>query len=181
MTGIDASMFELFREEVRAHADTLAAGLIALEATPTDPALLESLMRAAHSIKGAARIAGIDTAVRLAHVMEDALVAAQEGKIRLKPSDIDTLLKGADVLAGLAALTPNTIADWEANNTAAVAALEPLFVAMAAGKPQPPKPPRCREVRERPPTVPPPPQGERGRKAARLFLPLPSQGRGLGS
>ena len=89
MTGIDASMFELFREEVKAHADTLAAGLIAAETNATDPAQLESLMRAAHSIKGAARIVGIDTAVRLAHVMEDALVAAQEGKIRLGASDID--------------------------------------------------------------------------------------------
>ena len=36
MTGIDASMFELFREEVKAHADTLAAGLVALDSNPTD-------------------------------------------------------------------------------------------------------------------------------------------------
>lgn len=132
MTGIDASMFELFREEVKAHADTLAAGLIAAEAS-ADPAQLESLMRAAHSIKGAARIIGIDTAVRLAHVMEDAFVAAQEGKIRPTPADFDTLLKGADVLAGLAELTQETVAAWEANNAAAVNALEPVIAAIAEG------------------------------------------------
>ena len=40
-------------------------------------------MRAAHSIKGACRIVSIDLGVRLSHVMEDALVAAQRGKIRL--------------------------------------------------------------------------------------------------
>ena len=134
MTGIDASMFELFREEVKAHADTLAAGLIAAEANATDPTQLESLMRAAHSIKGAARIVGIDTAVRLAHVMEDAFVAAQEGKIRLTAADIDTLLKGADVLAGLAALTQDTVADVGGEqHRRRRRALEPVFVAMARG------------------------------------------------
>ncbi len=137
MLGIDAAMFELFREEVKAHADSLAAGLISAEANPTDPALLEGLMRAAHSIKGAARIVGIDTAVRLAHVMEDALVAAQDGKIRLKPADTDVLLKGTDVLAGLASLTQETIAAWETDNAGAVTALEPKFVAMAEGKAPP--------------------------------------------
>src|SRR5207302_6446280 len=115
-------------------------GLIAAETIPSDPAQLESLMRAAHSIKGAARIIGIDTAVRLAHVMEDAFVAAQDGKIRLTPADFDALLKGADVLAGLAELTQETVAAWEASNAAAAAALDPVFVAMAEGKPTPPAP-----------------------------------------
>jgi len=153
MTGIDPAMFELFREEVKAHADTLAAGLVAVEANPTDPARLESLMRAAHSIKGAARIVNIDTAVRLAHVMEDALVAAQEGRIRLNSSDIDTLLKGSDVLAGLAALAPETVSAWEATNTAAVAALEPQLVAIATGRPTPAAPlPEGKGKAERQPT-----------------------------
>jgi two-component system sensor histidine kinase and response regulator WspE len=152
MPGIDAAMFELFREEVKAHTDTLAAGLIAAEASPTDPALLEGLMRAAHSIKGAARIVGIDTAVRLAHVMEDALVAAQDGKIKLKPADTDVLLKGTDVLAGLATLTQETVSAWEATNDAAVSALEPVFTAMARGEeiqPNPPAPFPLREGGER--------------------------------
>lgn len=133
MNGIDASMFELFRDEVKAHADTLASGLVAVEARPTDPTLLDELMRAAHSIKGAARIVGIDTAVRLAHVMEDALVAAQDGVIRLGPADIDVLLRGSDVLAGLASLTPDTTAAWEQTNRPVVEALEPVLIAVAQG------------------------------------------------
>ena len=40
-------------------------------------------MRAAHSLKGAARIVDIDAGVALAHAMEDFLVAAQEGRIAL--------------------------------------------------------------------------------------------------
>ncbi|MBM3981320.1 MAG: hybrid sensor histidine kinase/response regulator [Planctomycetes bacterium] len=168
MPGIDAAMFELFREEVKAHADTLATGLIAAEAAPTDPALLEGLMRAAHSIKGAARIVGIDTAVRLAHVMEDALVAAQDGKIKLKPADTDTLLQGTDVLAGLAALTQDNIGAWEATTAAAVAALEPVLVAMARGEslPAPASVATPREAVEQPLTVP--------QAAASPFPPTPA-------
>ena len=36
-------------------------------------------MRAAHSLKGAARIVGLDVGVRVAHAMEDCFVAAQRG------------------------------------------------------------------------------------------------------
>ena len=39
---------------------------------------LEALMRAAHSVKGAARIVGLEEAVQVAHVMEDCFVAAQD-------------------------------------------------------------------------------------------------------
>jgi two-component system sensor histidine kinase and response regulator WspE len=140
MSGIDPTMFELFRDEVRGHADALGAGLVEAEARPTDPALLDGLMRAAHSIKGAARIVNIDTAVRLAHVLEDALVAAQEGKIRLTSADVDLLLRGSDVLAGLAALTPDGVAAWEASSGPAVDALEPQLAALAQGRPTPPAP-----------------------------------------
>jgi two-component system sensor histidine kinase and response regulator WspE len=133
MIGGDPSMVELFREEARANADTLSRDLIEVEADPANPAKIEPVMRAAHSIKGAARIVGIDLAVRLAHVMEDALVAAQRGHIRLTPSDIDVLLRGADILATLGEIAPETSAAWEATHAPAVDALEPLFAAMARG------------------------------------------------
>lgn len=134
MTAIDPALFELFREEVRAHADTLGAGLLELEADPANPARIEPLMRAAHSIKGAARIAGVDPAVRLAHVMEDALVAAQAGRVRVSAADIDHLLTGTDILAGLSRVpTPAGLAGWAADNELAVARLEPVFTALTSG------------------------------------------------
>ena len=46
-------------------------------------------MRAAHSIKGAARIVGIDAAVSVAHHMEDALVRIQKGQERTTRARID--------------------------------------------------------------------------------------------
>ena len=94
----DASMLDLFRLEAQAQTQVLDAGLLVLEREPGDPAQLEACMRAAHSLKGAARIVGLDDAVRLAHAMEDLLVAAQRGEPRLRAEQIDALLRGSDAL-----------------------------------------------------------------------------------
>lgn len=149
MSGIDAGLFELFREEVRSHTDTLSRGLLDVEGDPGNPARIEPLMRGAHSIKGACRIVGIDLGVQLAHVMEDALVAAQNGQIRLTAGDIDLLLRGSDLLRGLADLSPSTVSTWATANATAVEGLVPEFVAMAAGKPRPQSAPQA------PPAAPP--------------------------
>ena len=61
-------------------------------------------MRAAHSLKGAARIVGLDAAVRVAHAMEDGFVAAQKGKLVLRPEHVDILLRGVDLLVQIAQL-----------------------------------------------------------------------------
>ena len=69
--------------EAESHTATLSAGLVALEGAHATPEVIEPLMRAAHSLKGAARIVGLDAAVRVAHAMEDCFVAAQKGKLVL--------------------------------------------------------------------------------------------------
>ena len=78
----DLSMLDLFRIEAENHSRILENGLVEAEAQQT-PEKIEPLMRAAHSIKGAARIVGLDGCVGLAHAMEDVLSAAQHGKLRL--------------------------------------------------------------------------------------------------
>ncbi|MSQ90511.1 MAG: hybrid sensor histidine kinase/response regulator [Phycisphaerales bacterium] len=96
------SMFDLFRTEVQQHCAALADGLVALERHASDPKMVEPLMRAAHSIKGAARIINLDGAVQLAHAMEECLVRIQRGAEVPVPSRIDDLLKGSDLLLSLA-------------------------------------------------------------------------------
>src|SRR5262245_29668069 len=134
MSGDDFSMMDLFREEVRAHAATLSQGLLDLENDPGNPQKIEPLMRAAHSIKGAARIVNIESAVHLAHAMEDALVAAQEGRIRINPADIDVLLRGTDLLTGLSQVGEADVAVWSTGHAAAIADLREHFRAMAQGQ-----------------------------------------------
>ena len=111
----DASLLELFSLEAEAQTQVLSAGLLALERDPTLADQLESCMRAAHSLKGAARIVGVDAGVSVSHVMEDCLVSAQEGRLLLRPEHIDALLQGTDLLMRIATPSNNPeVADIEA-------------------------------------------------------------------
>ena len=104
----DASLLELFSLEAEAQTQVLNAGLLALERNPTQADQLEACMRAAHSLKGAARIVGVDAGVSVSHVMEDCLVSAQESRLYPQPEHIDALLQGTDLLMRIA--TPgNTV------------------------------------------------------------------------
>src|SRR4051812_28500641 len=101
MTGRDVSqlsMSELFRIEAENQTEVMTQGLLALERDPTAAAHLTSCMRAAHSLKGAARIVDIEAGVLLANAMEDFLAGAQRGKTELNQSTIDVMLSGVDLM-----------------------------------------------------------------------------------
>src|SRR5579871_1293219 len=101
------SMPELFRLEVENQSEILTEGLLALERKDAGATGLEALMRAAHSMKGAARLVGLASAVKIAHAMEDCLVAAQADSAILTQGRIDMLLRGVDLLARIANESPS--------------------------------------------------------------------------
>jgi two-component system, chemotaxis family, sensor histidine kinase and response regulator WspE len=96
------SMHDLFRMETEGQGQVLTDGLLALERAPTSAVDLEACMRAAHSLKGAARIVGLVAAVVVAHAMEDCLVEAQLGRLTLRHGVIDVLLRGVDLIGRIA-------------------------------------------------------------------------------
>ncbi|PJK34428.1 hybrid sensor histidine kinase/response regulator [Pseudomonas sp. S10E 269] len=161
----DASLLELFSLEADAQTQVLSAGLLALERNPTQADQLEACMRAAHSLKGAARIVGVDAGVSVSHVMEDCLVSAQESRLYLQPEHIDALLQGTDLLMRIA--TPGNDVG-PADIEAYVALMERLLdPSQAPVKPTAPEPaPVVEELPPEPEPAPPvtsepPRQGKR--------------------
>jgi two-component system sensor histidine kinase and response regulator WspE len=141
------SMMDLFRMEAEERLAVLSQGLVALEAGQADAAALEELMRAAHSLKGAARVVGLDPAVAIAHAMEDCLVAAQKGQITLAGSSVDVLLRGVDLLTQVSKLNEGELDSWQAEHgeaverlTAELAAVESAREPAASAAPQAPVP-----------------------------------------
>ena len=63
----DLSLMDLFRSEVETHSEVLSAALLALERSPGDTSRVDEMMRAAHSIKGAARVVGVLTSPNRRH------------------------------------------------------------------------------------------------------------------
>ncbi|NMG76935.1 hybrid sensor histidine kinase/response regulator [Aromatoleum diolicum] len=114
------SMQELFRQEAESQTQVLTSGLLELENDAAAADQLEACMRAAHSLKGAARIVGIHAGVDVAHAMEDCFVAAQRGDIRLGKEHIDLLLRGGDLLLHLGNLPEAEISRPTAESPLAV-------------------------------------------------------------
>jgi two-component system sensor histidine kinase and response regulator WspE len=115
----DFSLFDLFRLEAEEQVHVLQAELLQIESSADTAVPLEALMRAAHSLKGAARIIGLDVIVRLTHAMEDRLVAAQAGNA-LDSEDVDRLLAATDWLARLKAVPEAEVLAWLEENTPAI-------------------------------------------------------------
>jgi two-component system sensor histidine kinase and response regulator WspE len=110
------SMLDLFRMEADSQTQILTDGLLAMERLKDDAGAVESMMRAAHSIKGAAAIVGLDVVVQLAHGMEDAFIAAQHRKLALTPNRVDVLLAGVDLILQLSRLQDTGVDAWLAAN-----------------------------------------------------------------
>jgi two-component system sensor histidine kinase and response regulator WspE len=134
------SMLELFRMEADNQARILTDGLLAIERGAGDAATIESLMRAAHSIKGAAAIVGLDALVQLAHGMEDAFVAAQHGKLQLTPARIDVLLAAVDLMLQTSALNETGVAGWVAQHAARIGTALAAVAGIARLESAPPLP-----------------------------------------
>lgn len=94
-------LFQIFTEDAENHLAVLSDNLLQIEKAPKAGVLLESSMRAVHSLKGAARIIELHDIVTLTHCMEDIFIAAQEGGLTLTPDHIDALFAAADLIRDL--------------------------------------------------------------------------------
>ncbi len=110
------SMMDLFHTEAEAQTAILSEGLLEIEKDPTSAQWLERLMRAAHSLKGAARIVGLTQVVKVAHALEDCFVAAQKRQAVIGPDQADILLRGVDTLAQMSKLSDKDYETWIADH-----------------------------------------------------------------
>lgn len=155
----DFSLMELFRMEAETQTNVLSEGLLELEEDPDKLERVQELMRAAHSLKGAARIVNLEPAVKISHQMEDSFVAVQEGRLKLQSADVDRLLSALDQLKSIALWEEETI---EAKTTETRGEVEAVLEQLAQigkgdGSPEPntlPSPPPPEQVEESPAIAP---------------------------
>ncbi|MGD8567088.1 MAG: hybrid sensor histidine kinase/response regulator [Gammaproteobacteria bacterium] len=127
------SMHDLFRMEAENQTAILAQGLLDLEKDSASMDQLETLMRASHSVKGAARIVGIDAVVALAHELEDCFVAAQRRQLQLTSPHIDLFLQVVDTIVQIAHLDEAETRQWIQINTDTIDHLKTQLAAVLGG------------------------------------------------
>lgn len=118
-----------FRAEISDHVQVMTDGLLALEQHPAAGeerrAVLESIFRGAHNLKGAARSIGITTIEQLAHALEDPVAMMQRGECEPSPELFTACHRVLDAIQALQpTCTPedNTLPEVALQ---ALAALEP--------------------------------------------------------
>ena len=84
----DAELVEMFAAELELHLGVLSTGLLELEVKPDRSDLFEPMMRAAHSIKGAANLFELNQTVLVAHEVEDIFTLASRGSLTLSQKSL---------------------------------------------------------------------------------------------
>ena len=92
---------EMFYEEARELLISLEEGLMDLERRQGDRAHLDKTFRAAHSIKGAAAMVGLEPIARFTHGIEAVLDKIRSGSLAVDSDIITTLLELRDHLAAM--------------------------------------------------------------------------------
>lgn len=100
--SIDMSQFHgVFIEESQEHLDDIERLLMALQLDHPDIEELNSIFRAAHSIKGGSGIFGFEALISVTHVMENLFDKARQGQFEFSSHVIDELLQAVDALRTL--------------------------------------------------------------------------------
>ncbi|MGC8554864.1 MAG: chemotaxis protein CheA [Candidatus Acidulodesulfobacterium sp.] len=113
---IDDSMQEIvndFIQEALELLDSLNENFIELEKNPEDKEILNTIFRAAHTVKGSAGFLGFQNIVELAHSAENILNKLRQGEITLTSEMTDYLLKTMDVLRSMIVTVSETGSEGE--------------------------------------------------------------------
>lgn len=100
--SVDMSQFfGVFFEESQEHLDEMEHLLMELSLDEPDPEDLNSIFRAAHSIKGGSGVFGFDALTGLTHVMENILDLARNNELAVTKPIVDQLLITVDTLKNI--------------------------------------------------------------------------------
>lgn len=116
--SIDMKQFHsVFFDESQEHLDEMEHLLLELNTEDPDAEELNSIFRAAHSIKGGSGIFGFDALGSVTHIMESLLDNVRQGKLAINPQMVDLFLSSVDVLKGiLDSYKSGTDIDWLSAN-----------------------------------------------------------------
>jgi len=92
----DQELLEGFLAETTELLEKMDDDLIALEKTPDDMELMNSIFRSIHTVKGASSFLGFELLVTITHKTEDVLNRLRKGELQVGPDIMDVILEAAD-------------------------------------------------------------------------------------
>ena len=99
MVEFDRSAFiGKFQEEAGEYLQRLNEGVITLEGDPGNRALIDQMLRDAHTLKGSARMVWLIEISDVAHRLEDLMVIVREGNVTYEALMSDTFFEALDTI-----------------------------------------------------------------------------------
>ena len=100
--GIDKdTLMNIFLAEAEEDLSAMSEALVALESSPEDRSLVNTIFRGAHTLKGNAATLGVEPVVELAHMVEDLLDHLRSERYAVTPGLITLLLTCVDALQAM--------------------------------------------------------------------------------
>jgi chemotaxis protein histidine kinase CheA len=127
--GDDPELLATFRAEVEERLASLQSGLLQLETHPSPRQVVTLLFRDAHTVKGSARMLGLEGVLHVAHNMEDLLGALRDGRFAVRKDHVDLLLAACD---GIARALPG---ETSLDDAALQPVVDALIAAVAGAEP----------------------------------------------
>lgn len=126
-----------FLTETRENLEQLDTEIVRLEQNPNDPALLSSIFRMMHTIKGTCGFLGLPRLESVAHAAENVLGMVRDGKLEITPHAVSMILEAIDQIRFLVAVLEESGAEPEGDDKALISSLNQL----ASGADAPVAPP----------------------------------------
>jgi chemotaxis protein histidine kinase CheA len=141
MAEFDRSAFiGKFQEEAADLLQRLNEGVIALEADPGDRAIIDTMLRDAHTLKGSSRMVGLIEVSDVAHWLEDIMVRIRDRELSYTPEMSDAFFEALDSIVYLtdnAGVNVDAAIDLEALKARLAAIAESGEGAKASAAPPP--------------------------------------------
>jgi len=101
MTFDPSELLEIFLAEAEEQLTVMDQALLALEKDPASREAIDSLFRAAHTVKASAAAQGFDDIASLSHALESAMDRVRTGEVQFTPDMADVLLSAVDALRSM--------------------------------------------------------------------------------
>ncbi len=138
MSARAGCMDDLIKDFLVETAEALAGldgELMRLEAEPGNLAIISSLFRILHTIKGTCGFLGFSKLGRLAHASENVLGGLRDATLKATPGVIDAILRCIDAMKDLVSTIEATGAEGSADHVRLIAELDALCDARSAAQP----------------------------------------------
>jgi two-component system, chemotaxis family, sensor kinase CheA len=98
---MDESLLKDYFDEAYSQIDMMEDNLLKLEKNINDKEAVDSIFRAAHTLKGGSATVQMDEISKFTHLLEDAMDEIRSGKVVINPNIVDTLLSSLDLIKNM--------------------------------------------------------------------------------